>query len=140
VKITVIATGFRTAPTRHRQPETRTSFAARNDDAMDFPSHGPADEPTPGHIMSSADGSSSELSTGGADGSSFDDRSFGDRSFDDRSFDDSSLSSGAGTGALSYGSHTSQPIQLDPTHTSIGSFEHDDLDVPAFLRKRNDVM
>src|SRR5271154_2140559 len=54
VKITVIATGFRTAqPTRQRQQETRTSFASRNDDAMDFPSRQPADEPTPGHIMAS---------------------------------------------------------------------------------------
>src|SRR5689334_20338198 len=38
VKITVIATGFREIPTaRHRQQETRTSFAAAHDDAMEFP-------------------------------------------------------------------------------------------------------
>src|SRR6202789_2002157 len=63
VKITVIATGFRTAqPTRHRHQETRTSFAARNDDAMDFPSREPADDPPPGNIRTAADPSHSEVS------------------------------------------------------------------------------
>jgi len=135
VKITVIATGFRTAqPTRQRHQETRTSFAARNDDAMDFPSREPADQPTPGHIMASADASHSEVSAGGSD----------DRSFDDRSFDES-FASGAGTSGLAYSSHASQSITVDPMQASVANFEHanfeqDDLDVPAFLRKRNDVM
>jgi len=135
VKITVIATGFRTAqPTRQRHQETRTSFAARNDDAMDFPSREPADQPTPGHIMASADASPSEVSAGGSD----------DRSFDDRSFDES-FASGAGTSGLAYSSHASQSITVDPMQASVANFEHanfeqDDLDVPAFLRKRNDVM
>ena len=133
VKITVIATGFRTAqPTRHRHQETRTSFAARNDDAMDFPSREPADEPTPGHIMSSADPAHSEVSA--AD----------DRSPDDRSFDES-FASGAGTSALTYSSHASQSIPVEPMHTSVANYERtnyeqDDLDVPAFLRKRSEVM
>jgi cell division protein FtsZ len=137
VKITVIATGFRTAqPTRHRHQETRTSFAARNDDAMDFPSREPADEPTPGHIMSSADPSHSEVSAA-------DDRSQ-DRSPDDRSFDES-FASGAGTSALTYSSHASQSIPVEPMHTSVANYERsnyeqDDLDVPAFLRKRSEVM
>src|ERR1700757_3783374 len=56
VKITVIATGFREVPdTRHRHMETRTSFAAAHDEAMDFPesagSRDPFPEP-PRHIMS----------------------------------------------------------------------------------------
>src|SRR6478609_3238576 len=56
VKITVIATGFREAPaTRSRHQETRSSFAAQHDEAMDFPEAiGPRDpmpEP-PKHIMS----------------------------------------------------------------------------------------
>jgi hypothetical protein len=137
VKITVIATGFRTAqPTRHRHQETRTSFAARNDDAMDFPSREPADEPTPGHIMSSADRSHSEASTA-------EDRSQ-DRSPDDRSFDES-FASGAGTSALTYSSHASQSIPVEPMHPSVANYERtnyeqDDLDVPAFLRKRSEVM
>jgi cell division protein FtsZ len=127
VKITVIATGFRTATTRHRQQETRPSFAARNDDAMDFPSREPAAEP--GHIMSSADASHSEVSVNAAD---------------DRSFDEP-FASGAGTSALTYSSHATQSIPVDPMHASVANFERtnfeqDDLDVPAFLRKRSDVM
>ncbi|MGC2329318.1 MAG: cell division protein FtsZ [Candidatus Sulfotelmatobacter sp.] len=143
VKITVIATGFRTAPTRHRQQEARTSFAARNDDAMDFPSRAPADNPTPGHIMSSADEARSEVSAGTSDGS-----------LEDRSFDES-FASGAGSSGLAYSSHASQPIPVDPMQGSVANFERtnfehsnfertnfekDDLDVPAFLRKRSDVM
>jgi cell division protein FtsZ len=134
VKITVIATGFRTAPARHRQQEARTSFAARNDDAMDFPAR-ETDGPAPERIMSSADASHSEV-----DG----------RSFDDRSFDDRSFGSAAGTGALAYGSHASPAIPLDPAHGTAANFERqnfehqnfeqDNLDVPAFLRKRNEVM
>ncbi len=145
VKITVIATGFRTAqPTRQRHQETRTSFAARNDDAMDFPSREPADEPTPGHIMSSADPSHSGVSPDRAG-----DRSPDGRSFDDRSFD-ASFEAGTGTSALTYSSHVSQSIPVDPIHSSVANYEHanrertnyeqDDLDVPAFLRKRSDVM
>ncbi len=135
VKITVIATGFRTAqPTRQRHQETRTSFASRNDDAMDFPSRQPADEPTSGHIMSSAEASHSEVSASSGDGGSFEDRSF-----------DESFASGASTSALAYSSHASPSIPMDPMHGSVANFEHgnfeqDDLDVPAFLRKRSDVM
>jgi cell division protein FtsZ len=135
VKITVIATGFRTAqPTRHRQQETRTSFAARNDDAMDFPSRGPADEPAPERIMSSANESHSELSVNTADS----------RSSDNRSFDES-FASASGSDGLAYSSHATQSIPVDPMHVSTANFERtnfeqDDLDVPAFLRKRSDVM
>jgi cell division protein FtsZ len=144
VKITVIATGFRTAPTRHRPQETRTSFAARNDDAMDFPSREPANEPAPERIMSSANESHSEVSAGSSDAGSF-----GNRSLDDCSFDES-FASGAGTSGLAYSSHASPSIPVDPMHASVANFEHanfertnfeqDDLDVPAFLRKRSDVM
>jgi cell division protein FtsZ len=135
VKITVIATGFRTAqPTRYRQQETRTSFAARNDDAMDFPSREPADEPVPERIMSSANESHSELSVSTADS----------RSSDDRSFDES-FASASGSDGLAYSSHATQSIPVDPMHVSTANFERtnfeqDDLDVPAFLRKRSDVM
>jgi cell division protein FtsZ len=139
VKITVIATGFRTASTRHRHGETRTSFASRNDDAMDFPSRESADEPAPERIMSSANESHPQLSAGPSDSRSLDARSF------DESFD-----SGAGTSGLAYSSHPTQPIPVDPMQSSVANFEHanfertnfeqDDLDVPAFLRKRSDVM
>ncbi|MFZ0956392.1 MAG: cell division protein FtsZ [Candidatus Sulfotelmatobacter sp.] len=136
VKITVIATGFRTAPTRQRQQETRPSFAARNDDAMDFPSREPADAPTSGHIMSSANESHSELSVSAADS----------RSFEDRSFDES-FASAASTSGLAYSSNATQSIPVDSMHTGVehanferSNFEQDDLDVPAFLRKRSEVM
>jgi cell division protein FtsZ len=128
VKITVIATGFRTAPSaRHRQQETRTSFAARNDDAMDFPSREPLDEPAPERIMSTENRSESNASANS-------------NSFDDRSFDDRSFVSDAGPAALAYSSHASPSIQLDPAHATVANFERDDLDVPAFLRKRSEVM
>jgi cell division protein FtsZ len=56
VKITVIATGFREIPTGKRRPqETRTSFAAAHDDAMDFPEPSDPRDPMPEplkHIMS----------------------------------------------------------------------------------------
>jgi cell division protein FtsZ len=127
VKITVIATGFRTAPSaRHRQQETRTSFAARNDDALDFPSREPLDEPAPERIMSSRM-SQSDVSAGAGD----------DRAFEDRAFDDSSFASGTGAlaHALPYGT-----IPMDPAPNPAANFERDDLDVPAFLRKRSEVM
>src|ERR1700693_4649321 len=61
VKITVIATGFREAPcSRPRTQESRTSFAAAHEDAMEFPEeHGsrdprPESTSTPKHIMESA--------------------------------------------------------------------------------------
>src|SRR6201981_1869073 len=55
VKITVIATGFREVPSgRHRPQETRTSFAAAHEDAMEFPEeHDAHPEPMPKHIMES---------------------------------------------------------------------------------------
>jgi cell division protein FtsZ len=127
VKITVIATGFRTAPSRHRQ-ETRTSFAARNDDAMDFPSREPLDEPAPERIMSSRI-SQSDVSAGAGD----------DRAFDDRAFDDRSFASDAGTSALAHALPYG-PIPMDPAPSPGANFERDDLDVPAFLRKRSEVM
>jgi hypothetical protein len=77
--------------------------------------------------MSSADPSHSEVSAA-----------------DDRSFDESFVS-GAGTSALTYSSHASQSVPVEPMHTSVANYERtnyeqDDLDVPAFLRKRSEVM
>lgn len=62
----------------------------------------------------------------------------------DRSFDES-FASGAGSSGLAYSSHASPSIPVDPMHASVANFERtnfeqDDLDVPAFLRKRNEVM
>ena len=114
VKITVIATGFREIPVaRHRPHETRTSFAAVHDEAMEFPEPlDPRDsDPLPPQIMSDAMGA--------------DDRAFADDPapapmVQDRAADVISLETMRG--AL------------------VSNFEQNDLDVPAFLRKRNDVM
>jgi cell division protein FtsZ len=126
VKITVIATGFREIPTgRHRTAEVRTSFSSQHaaalEDPMDFPDgagRDPIPEP-PKHIMSEP-----EMS----------DRQFGDG----RAYVDDAVAAPV--------SHTSDHvaadvISLDTMRNAIvTNFEPDDLDVPAFLRKRNDVM
>jgi len=132
VKITVIATGFRTAPTRHRQQETRTSFAARNDDAMDFPSREPAEQPVPERIMSGREMEESETSAGFEH----------DRHVDDRHRDDHSFVADAAPTGLAYVSpHSGEPFPHTPVHNPMAAnFEPDDLDVPAFMRRRNEVM
>jgi cell division protein FtsZ len=116
VKITVIATGFREVPTsRYRQQETRTSFAAAHEDAMEFPEalgpREPMPEPTP--VMSD----------------SFEE--------DDRPFVDEPAPLPV--------EHTDRVaadvISLDTMRSAmVTNFEQNDLDVPAFLRKRNEVM
>jgi cell division protein FtsZ len=126
VKITVIATGFREAPTtRHRHQETRVSFAAAHDEAMDFPDAlGPRDpmpEP-PKHIMSEPDMPHQQMS-------------------DDRSF----MEEPAPAMVPATEQVAADVISLDSMRSSVltnlaANFEQDDLDVPAFLRKRNDVM
>jgi len=124
VKITVIATGFREAPSlRSRHQETRLSFAAQHDDAMDFPEPvGERDsmpEP-PKHIMSEPDMSHEQIA-------------------DDRSFIEESS-------PVPATENVAEVVSLDSmrpaviANLSAKNFEQDDLDVPAFLRKRNDVM
>jgi cell division protein FtsZ len=131
VKITVIATGFREAPTsRHRVPEVRTSFAATHDDAMEFPENRDAREhdardfipEPPRHIMESTV----------CEENIMEDRSYADDvtpmpmshasdRMADRMADDA--------------------LSLDSMRSGVvTNFQQDDLDVPAFLRKRNEVM
>jgi len=122
VKITVIATGFRTAPgVRQHVHETHTSFAAAHDEAMDFPEAlGPRDplpEP-PRRIMSEPDISHEQM-------------------MDDAPFEEPA--------PLPASEQVAEAISLDSMRASVLSnlstnFEPDDLDVPAFLRKRNEVM
>ena len=125
VKITVIATGFREAPaTRQRHQETRTSFAAQHDEAMDFPeAFEPRDQmpEPPKHIMSEPDMSHERLA-------------------DDRHFMEEAVPSVAPVAE-----QVAEVVSLNSMRTSVlsnlaANFEQDDLDVPAFLRKRNDVM
>jgi len=128
VKITVIATGFREVRSaRHRQQETHTSFASSHDDAMEFPDavgrRNPMDEPAPERIMSEQGFSDGEIGTSTT------------RS-DDRSYADDMVPV-----AMSHAPDRAPVISLDTMRSAMApNFEQDDLDVPAFLRKRNDVM
>jgi cell division protein FtsZ len=137
VKITVIATGFREAPSsRPRTSETHTSFAAAHEDAMEFPeqhasrqsSHESMRESLdenihhhqapslPRHIMESADGSATT----------------------DRAYTDDVVPAPM---AHASGHLAGDVVSLDTMRGAIvTNFEQDDLDVPAFLRKRNEVM
>jgi cell division protein FtsZ len=108
VKITVIATGFREAPTmRQRQQETRSTFASTHDDHMNFPEPEPAPfepDPVPQRIMRE-DAAPAEASAAGLQQVS------------------------------------PEVASLDALRTAmVSNFEQNDLDVPAFLRKRGDVM
>jgi len=127
VKITVIATGFREAPSaRHRPQETRTSFAAAHEDAMEFPEeHDAQREPMPKHIMESG------VSDSGMS--------------DHRITDDGTFADDVARAAPASDRLAGDVISLDSMRDNLRSaivtnFEQDDLDVPAFLRKRNEVM
>jgi cell division protein FtsZ len=126
VKITVIATGFREVRSaRHRTQETHTSFSAAHDNAMEFPEDASRDfvpEP-PKHIMEP-------------------EHSVADVRTNDRTYMDdvapvplANASEHAAADVVSLDSMRSSVLTSMP-----GNFEQDDLDVPAFLRKRNDVM
>ena len=111
VKITVIATGFREMPTaRHRQQETRSSFAAAHEEAMEFPDAlDPMPDPMPPQIM--------QESTAG----------------DCAYVDEPAIPVAQ--------ERVPDVISLDTMRGAMANnFEQNDLDVPAFLRKRNDVM
>jgi cell division protein FtsZ len=142
VKITVIATGFREVTSgRRRHQETHLSFSstptASIEDPidvrdMDFPSAGSTDaiSDPPKHIMSEA---SAEQRN---------------HAFADDSFAENSVP----TPQSEHASAEVIPLSTSLNQTSMdamrsgmlnnmaGNFQHDDLDVPAFLRKRNDVM
>jgi cell division protein FtsZ len=118
VKITVIATGFREIPiARHRPAEARNSFAAAHEEAMEFPEtfEGPATLPDPPkHIMS-----------------------------------EPMMEEDAGVGvaaeqapvASAQDRVAADVVSLETMRSAlVSNFEQNDLDVPAFLRKRNDVM
>jgi cell division protein FtsZ len=125
VKITVIATGFREMPTgRNRTPEVRTSFSSQHaaalEDPMDFPDGAGSREPEPPkHIMSGPETSDGQFA-------------------DDRTYADDAVAA-----PVSHASDhvAADVISLDTMRNAIvTNFEQDDLDVPAFLRKRSDVM
>jgi cell division protein FtsZ len=115
VKITVIATGFREIPTaRHRQQETRMSFAAVHEEAMDFADdfapREPMPEPIPPQIMAESN-------------------------VDERAYVEDAVP------VAHVSDRVADPVSLDTMRSAmVNNFEQNDLDVPAFLRKRNDVM
>ena len=132
VKITVIATGFREVRlSRHQQHETHSSFsqnhAARLDDPMDFPDgEGPR---IPDHIMAP------ELEDTNQDRTN-QDRTSHDRTYaDDAVFVPMAQTAERAGDVISVDNMRSAVLTNMPTN-----FEQDDLDVPAFLRKRSDVM
>jgi len=109
VKITVIATGFRTVSHAHHRPaEVHHSFAASHEDAMDF--HEPV-----GHVQVSPAESAA--------------------------FSENELTEEAVIEASPVAAHAGEVISLDSMRSAmVANFEQDDLDVPAFLRKRGEVM
>jgi len=116
VKITVIATGFHEFKrAQHKETHALASFASAHDQAMDFPDAvGPRDPGTePERIMSEA--------------TMEDDRDYADH-----------------VAPAAAESATADGISLETVRTSVltnmANFEPDDLDEPAFLRKRNEVM
>jgi cell division protein FtsZ len=127
VKITVIATGFREVrPARQRPLETHTSFSSSHnaamDDPMDFPDGSGPREPE--RIMSS-------------EPSSFEDGVANGRDYADD----------VAPVPMSHASDrmAGEVVSLDGMRDNlrnvvVPNFEQDDLDVPAFLRKRNEVM
>jgi cell division protein FtsZ len=123
VKITVIATGFREIPTgRHPHQQKHNSFAAAHETAMEFPEMPDSREPEmPEHIMSAPEPAPPVQQ--------------------DRSYSESAPAAGMEQLA----DRPTDPMSLDSVRAGVltnmaGNFEQDDLDVPAFLRKRNEVM
>jgi cell division protein FtsZ len=132
VKITVIATGFREVRSaRHRPVEVHTSFssahAASLDDGMDFPDgmgrRDPMNDDEPERIMAEPMAES--------------DRSYAD--------DVAPLPMSNGSERHHHNDHVAEVVSLDSMRAAVvtnmaGNFEADDLDVPAFMRKRSEVM
>jgi cell division protein FtsZ len=111
VKITVIATGFREIPrSQRRTAEVPHSFAASHEDAMDFPDPVGPTEPA----------------------SPFPD-SFPEPMMEERRM--------AEPTPVAMGHTAAEVISLDSMRNAmVANFEQEDLDVPAFLRKRGEVM
>ncbi|MFZ0759729.1 MAG: cell division protein FtsZ, partial [Candidatus Sulfotelmatobacter sp.] len=115
VKITVIATGFREV-SRGRRPTTdvQHSFAAAHDDAMDFPDPVGPVQPIPAAFPEFIPDTLGPMMEEPAMAESL-------------------------PGAMAQGG--AEVISLDTMRSAmVANFEQDDLDVPAFLRKRGEVM
>jgi cell division protein FtsZ len=122
VKITVIATGFReVSRSQHRPAEAHRSFAAGHDDAMGFSN---TDFPDP--VGPSPTPAFSEFRESAADPMMEEPRM-------------------AESSPVAMNHSGAEVISLDTMRSAmvanmVSNFEQDDLDVPAFLRKRGEVM
>jgi cell division protein FtsZ len=114
VKITVIATGFREVPAMRRRQEAHPSFANTHNERMDFPEPAPAPrfEPDPAPVPERI------------------------------------MMENVMEAPMHETSPAAELAQFDPPPPPIGvvhgsmaaNFQQDDLDVPAFLRKRGEIM
>jgi cell division protein FtsZ len=124
VKITVIATGFReVSRTQQRHAEAHHSFASSHDDAMGFPN---TDFPDP---------------VGPAPATSFSEPYR--EMTDELRMDEARMTEPApvAMSQVAMGRAGGDVISLDGMRSAmVANFEQDDLDVPAFLRKRGEVM
>jgi cell division protein FtsZ len=124
VKITVIATGFKeVGSSRHRPQAIRSSFASAHDHAMDYPENADDQHSEPGRppeiVMS---------------GSFIPDSAGTPTMSDERPF----IAEAAPMGLAENGRES---ISLDSMRSAmVSNFEQDDLDLPAFLRRRGEVM
>ncbi len=111
VKITVIATGFREVSRAHQQrAELHHSFATSHDDAMDFPDPVGPVQPEAAFPETMADPMMEEPRM-------------------------------AEPAPIAMAHAGGEVISLDSMRSAmVANFEQDDLDVPAFLRKRGEVM
>ncbi len=128
VKITVIATGFKEVGRPHRLAEAHHSFASTHDDAMGFPNTDFPDPVGPAAVTSFPEPyreTASELMME-----------------ETRMTEPSPVAlAQAAMGHAGLAHAGGEVISLDGMRSAmVANFEQDDLDVPAFLRKRGEVM
>jgi cell division protein FtsZ len=114
VKITVIATGFREVPAMRRRQEAHPSFASTHNERMDFPEPAPAPrfEPDPAPVP--------------------------ERIMMENVMEAPSRET---LPAAELAEFEPVPPPIGVVHNSMAAnFEQDNLDVPAFLRKRGEIM
>jgi cell division protein FtsZ len=126
VKITVIATGFKeVGASRHRSQEIRNSFASTHDHAMEFPQttgDPEFDSPRTPDVVMSSSGSDSAIWESAP------------TMADERPFQ-------ADVAPMGLAGNGRDAISLDSMRNAmVSNFEQDDLDLPAFLRRRGEVM
>ena len=115
VKITVIATGFREVPSMRRKHEGRPSFAASHNERMDFPEPAPAPRFEPDPVV------------------------VPERIMREDTTPAPAQQVEPGAELAQFEPAPSPPIEV-VRNSMVANFEQDNLDVPAFLRKRGEIM